>query len=174
MVSLNIGIWDAVRYLSLLINVLLLLQWLKSKFVLDDFLVGRWEGTLFSDNGHGIVLTCVLYVARHKDKINTAHFYYFHVKPDSDEVVSKGLDRLETYPKNLWFIFNGEWNPTFIRLLHKSGNLPPEECDGKNNGLPLSYIWTCKASSVFFQPRLEVQIKEEKGRGGFHGTLHKV
>jgi hypothetical protein len=115
-----------------------------------------------------------LYVARHKDKSDTAHLYYFQLDPNTEDVISKGLDKLENYKENSGFIWNRNWNPVFRRLIHKPGNAPSVTCGDKKDGLPLSYRWTCKATAVFFQPKLEVNIAEEHGRGGFDGILHKV
>lgn len=168
--KIEVTLWEVVRYLSLVINAGLFVQWLKSRIVLNSFLVGKWEGDLMPSDDEDDILHCMLYVAKHKDADDTAHLYYYKENLKSNERPAKGVDRLVGYDDDPFFALNKTWKPKFIRVLHKNGVYKNEV--GREH--PVSYDWDCKATSLFFNQKMMVTVKVKDSDLCFSGTLRKV
>lgn len=164
--TIDIAPVDGVRYVSYLVNAVVILYWLKHRVVLNDFLAGRWEGVLTSQQGITIVYSCILYTARHDGRDNTAHLYYSKKNVAKNEVAVQGLDTLVKYNEGT-FVFSRQWNPQFMRLFHN--NIPSEM-----QAAPPLYDWSCKIHSIFFSAKMEVTIQAAGENLTFSGFLTKT
>jgi hypothetical protein len=143
------------QVISYTVNSVFILQWLLSKMLLHKFLVGRWEGTLAREGDDGAVFHCTLYVAAHKDRDNTAVFCYQKKDLHSTQVCIQGVDILADYDGDLLFVWRRSWKPTFIRAMHVdlgNGTQNPDD-------MPKRYTWNCRVSSLFFRPKMAVDVK---------------
>jgi hypothetical protein len=161
---------DAIRCLSFLVNLVIFVQWIKSRVVLNSFLVGKWEGVFMPSDDKDDVISCTLYVAAHKDADDSAHLFYCKEHLASSETRVKGVDRLVTYDSNPLFIFNKTWRPKFIRVLHKNGVYVNDQ----SREHPASYNWDCEIISLLFNPKMKVVVQVKDSELTFSGTLRKV
>lgn len=98
---------DYIRYASFALNGVALILWLKSKFILTEFLQGSWKGNLEVKEDVNHIIECTLIVVCHKDRDNSALLYYERKRLACGTVITRGVDKLEKYPDNLWFFWDG-------------------------------------------------------------------
>jgi hypothetical protein len=166
----EVTLWEALRYFSFAINVVLFVLWLRGRVVLNSFLVGRWEGVFEPSDGKDDIIKCTLYVACHKDTDNSAHLFYCKEHLDHNETRAKGVDSLVGYDSNVFFVVNRTWKPKFIRVMHKNGVYASDECREH----PSSYFWECTIISIFFRPKMKVKVRVRDSDLTFAGTLSKI
>jgi len=113
-ITLDVTIFEAIRYLSYLINAIILFIWIKQKALLNYYLVGRWEGSLIDKTDPNIIIKCIIYISCHK---NSCKGYLFYETKISDEIIANGVDRIIQYEDS--DILPNEWYPIFERVFHK-------------------------------------------------------
>jgi len=170
--NIDVTTWDLIRYLSLIVNGVILYQWLRNRLLLNYFLVGKWEGVLIPSDNRDDVIKCILYVAKHKNSDSTAHLYYSKKTLSSSEISVKGVDELISYPDDIFFAKNRVWKPKFMRVLHKNGVSDKEPDNSRDH--PVHYDWKCYITSLFFNQKMNVCVKSESSDLEFSGTLKKV
>jgi hypothetical protein len=155
------------QIVSYTINGMIFWQWLRGKLVLRRFLVGRWEGSFARTQEDGIAIHCTLYVTEHKDRDNTALFYYRMQDLKSSTICIQGCDVLSNYDEDPLFFHRRIWRPFFLRAMHVShGNGLWNDVD-----MPTHYAWDCRINSLFFRPKMQVTIKAPDT--SFSGVLLK-
>jgi hypothetical protein len=170
----QLGVLSVLRYGSFFLNGLLFVLWLKRRIVLKDFLAGRWEGVVRPSDDKGVAYRCILYVARHDGKDNSALLYYSKQDVQSGEITVKGLDTLLEY-EDVTFVLGRKWSPRFMRVFHKEGVHMSDEPEmaGRSKGLPPVYLWDCKICSFLWSARMEVTIRVADDPLSFSGFLQK-
>ncbi len=158
--------FDVIRIASIVINISFLYVWVKNRVSLRRFLVGKWEGHFKCDEGDGIYFKCQLIVAEQKDRDNAACFYYKAERPEDGVLILKGLDKLQDYKDDLFFVKNRQWKAKFIREFNKSTKTNSEK------NIPPFYEWKCDIISLFFRQKMQVKI-DASGRI-FNGLLTKT
>lgn len=113
------------------------------------------------------IFICQLIVAEQNDRDNAAFFYYEAKRLGDGVLLLRGLDKLQDYTDDFWFVKNRRWNTRFVREFNKSSN----NGDSSDN-VPPYYSWTCDIVSLFFRPKMSVTINAD-GRV-FEGLLSKV
>ena len=163
----NIDWISVLRWLSIIINVFIFIKWIRSKIVLNKFLIGRWEGNIINSTNLA-KLDCTLIVTECAERVNKAFFYYEQIQAQS--VLVRGVDELDDYDNDIWFIFNRRWLPQFFRQFHVAYNkeMEGEQIDARET---VKYKWYCSVHSILRKPKLKVKIS---GNGvNFEGVLHK-
>ena len=154
------------KWASITINLIVFLKWTGSKVILNEFLLGRWEGNIVSSQD--IKLSCTLIITSRPERANKAFFYYEQIHAQS--ILIRGVDELDDYEDDLLFIFRKRWNPVFYREFHVAYNqkMQGEQIDDRET---VKYNWNCTVHNILFKPKLKVTIA---GNGvNFQGVLHK-
>jgi len=151
---ISLTFWQLFKFSSYLINAVFVATSLKKRVFMEDFLAGKWTGELAHfrpDGSHYDAITkCVMMISRHKENNNSGYIYYETVNQNTDQVVYKGLDQLNKYETDLWFLLNREWNPRFVRVFHKS--------EHNVDTTKTVYNFTCQATDLIFKQRMNVKI----------------
>jgi len=173
--TFEIGWWDGVRLLSVVVNVVLTVLWIKQRIVLKTYLAGRWQGTLVSEQNPQEVYKCTLYVADHRGKDNTAHLYYRWRDLETGTDLSKGLDEMIVFGDEM-FVFGRRWAPHFARVLHKEA-IHPNGDRPRTGKMPVRYKWDCEILHFLFLAKMKVDITviadAQTKDCTFSGTLEK-
>lgn len=159
---------NKIRYISYVVNLIILLGWIKNRVLLRKFLVGKWEGNFHdSTAGNGHHYQCQLIVAKQNDRDNAAFFYYEARSLNNGTVILRGLDRLQDSEEdNFFFCLNRRWKATYVREFNKE-----EGNSSASNYIPPHYEWTCRVVRLWYRPKMTVKI-DANGRI-FDGTLEK-
>jgi hypothetical protein len=154
----------------LIINLVFLITWVRRKTAASALLEGRWEGTLTCNEMNQTKIKCTLVVTASKDRSNKALFYY--EQGHSEGVNIRGVDSLDDYDRNVFFVFNGKWKASFLREFHViyDENKRGEQIDDKDSE-PIRYNWNCKIKSKFKKPKIVTSLSGNSVE--FSGVLHK-
>lgn len=155
------------KILSVGINFFILIKWIRSKIVLNRFLVGRWEGNIVNAETEAR-LKCILIVSECAGRDNKAFFYYEQF--DNDEITVRGGDELDDYDSDRMFICNRQWKPVFFRQFHVGYN---ENAEKKviDFSESIRYEWHCQIQNIWTRPKLKITIVGNSIN--LNGKLHK-
>lgn len=141
--------------ISIIVNSVILVAWLRSKVLLDEFLVGRWEGTLKMDSPESsqdcLLIECTLMISKHKDAHDEGYLYYRKINLNDNRCLTEGLDKLDHYDGDKLFVSRRKWNPGFRRVFHK--------CKIHQDAPPAIYNFQCKVVKLFFRPCMRVRVE---------------
>jgi hypothetical protein len=163
----NISLTVVLQGLSITISIIAVYKYVRSKIILNRFLLGRWEGYIVNCHTNA-KLDCMLIVTECATRLNKAYFTYQQIH--QQEITVRGADELHNYDDDFFFIWNKKWKPCFFRSFHISYN---EEATIKEVDLTgnVEYKWICDVKNLFTKPKLEVAIS---GNGAnLKGILHK-
>lgn len=150
--QINLSAWEAIRWASIIANGVLLFIWLKSKTLLDDYLNGRWEGSLVKGEDGNFVISCVLCITKHK---NSVAGYIQYESREGGMPVAAGMDRyLHCYDKEL---MPENWNPKFESMYHVD-MVKKSLVEGKD---PTSMKFT--VTNRWFRDTMNVQAEDKAG-----------
>jgi hypothetical protein len=172
--SLQLTPWDLFRYTLVVMNVVVAYRWIKRRVLIHEFLIGRWEGTLRyqpEGNSHDgknaatfhernedlsrFEIKCTLMVSRESHKPDVAYLYYRKIDlQDARRPVAFGLESLEHYDNNPFFIINRTWVADFGRVFHLH--------NGEADTGEYTFRFHCKIGSLLsllFLPRMSVRVK---------------
>lgn len=143
---------------SMLINGVVFFHWLKSKIATRQFLTGRWHGILESDGGDTDILVGDLVVSEHKGKDNTAYFIYRCECTKSNQSKYWGTDKLHEHLVLENTTCSRVWKARFHRFVHRESQASVPSKHTSNDPLLTIYEWACEFESVWFNPKMRVNI----------------
>lgn len=162
--------WENKVWASAIVNVVVLILWLRNKVFQDEFLVGRWEGALKKEStGRSqdyLEIKCTLMITKRKGAAAEGFLHYrkVNLSDDSWPVLTEGLDRLGHYHADWMFVQHKTWEPAFTRVFHN--------CKHQHNTSPAIYNFQCKIDKLFFKPCMSVRVKHVDGWWKGHWSKH--
>ncbi len=140
------------------------LLYLRSRFMLTEFLAGEWHGTLVQRGRPGEVLECKVIFAKHSGRSNSGLLYYWQRDHLGPRDIMNGLDEMlsvtsRARPTNFWKV--QEWQARFIRRLHHDHTVTDQATVTTANGhsgTPNHYDWSGEIIRRFRHPAIKVTI----------------
>lgn len=130
--------------------------------MLNEYLEGRWEGTLRDKNDPNFMIDCELSVSRHKDRCKG--FLMYHTRL-SGALTARGVDSIVEYDNQE--LLGRIWTPIFRREMHivLSNNTLNKD--------PESYQFSFRIEKRWFKDRMRVETVNKAGRP-LCGLWHKL
>lgn len=158
---MEIDVWAGARATSYLANGVLLALWVKKKSLLNEYLEGRWEGTLRDIHDPNFMIDCELSVSRHRDRCKGLLIYYTKI---AGNLAAKGVDSIVEYDNRE--LLGSQWNPVFRREVHVVLDTNTTSND------PETYQFDFCIEKRWFKDRMRVATSNKAGRA-LAGLWHK-
>jgi len=147
----------AVFIVSLIINSVALLYWLRRKLRLNEFIVGKWEGTLDGDKSETSSLWCELIVCERNDRDSAAYLIYESRCLTTKKLFFVGVDKHKKHHYFPALTLSRKWSSQFERYIQWTD--PDLKVPELTEGQPLpKYEWKSTLKSIFWRPKLDVEM----------------
>jgi hypothetical protein len=145
--------------ISITVNVVTAIYWLRSKIQLSKFLAGRWQGELTLLNPPNVQdhnLSTVLVLTEHVGRECTGYFVYTFETYEG--VQFKGCDKLKHYLEVPTTSLKRKWSALFFRHAHENLNQAQGLMYERQGASTPSYTWKCNITRIFSRPKMSVEI----------------